>query len=155
MEDADDNSDFDVVDVGDVAFWESADDADDSFAASKYIAFVDANDGNDGFDDVGVEDAVEGVGECWDDNSDSDSDDVDLPSIKPSNDCCNLQYEASQAPEFISWEVQKSIIDSKLSCCNCWSSRDKYFLLWLLIVLQAVETRYPQSVIPCDNSYCF
>jgi len=50
--------------VEDVACWESADGADDSFAASKYIAFVDANDGNDGFDDVGVEDAVEGVGEC-------------------------------------------------------------------------------------------
>ena len=37
------------------------------------------------------------------------------PSIMTSNDCCNLQYRASQSSEFKSWEVQKSIIDSKLS----------------------------------------
>ena len=65
VEDADDNSDSDFVDVEEVAEVGSAavEDADDSFAASKYLAFVDASDGTDGVDDVVVEDAVEDAGE--------------------------------------------------------------------------------------------
>ena len=58
---------------------EDADDDDEGFVASK-LAVVGANDGTGGVDvdDVGVEDAVEGVGEYWHDCSDSTSDDVDL-----------------------------------------------------------------------------
>ena len=65
MEDVDDNSNSDFVDVEDAAEVGSAavEDADDSFAASKYLAFVDASDGTDGVDVVVVEDVERDAGE--------------------------------------------------------------------------------------------